>query len=147
MSDPLLHTATVEVAVPAEKAFAFLADIANTPKWLIGIMLDWKQTGERTASGRSLIHGTQYYLGLEPEPELLWMPLFVGLDPAELLPAAAMKVLPGPSTRRSPDTCLVSMLVWQVAGGGMGAEYNWEVSGHIFPVEMDIVKHHLEGHF
>lgn len=147
MSDPLCATATVEVAVPAEEAFAFLADIANTSKWITGIMVDWEQISEQVAGGRSLYHGAQQYVGLLPEPHLLWMPMTAGADPAALLPVGAIKVLPGADTRRPPESCLVTMMVWHVAGAGLSSEWSWAIVGNNLAVQVEMIKGRLENRF
>lgn len=147
MSDRLCATATTEVAVPAGEAFAFLADVANTSKWITGIMIEWQRVSDRVAGGRSLYHGAQQYVGLYPEPELLWMPMTAGADPAALLPVGAIKVIPGADTRRPEDSCLVTMMVWHVAGSGLSDEWTWDIVATNLAAQVEMIKGRLEQGF
>ena len=64
----LFHAASIEVAVPAEAAFAYLSDGLKQGDWTLG---SWnrEQIGERLFKGTSLFTGAETFVRITAHPE------------------------------------------------------------------------------
>ncbi len=137
--DELCQTASVEVAVPPEHAFAFLADPALQGEWTLGAW-ERRDLGEGLSSGTSLISGGEAYVRTEPHPEHLLVDYWVGSSPERLLRYISARVVPGEAIGRDPETCIVTLSTWRSA-----AREAWLASAELHHVEVRIIKARLEA--
>ncbi len=95
MSDRLCHTASIQVGVPAERAFAFMADGMKQGEWAFG---SWqrRQVADDLFVGTSLFSGRQVYVRLTPDAGRMLVHYAVGPDSEQLLPRVIGRVVPGP---------------------------------------------------
>lgn len=109
------HCATVECAVPAERAFAFLCDGAMLGRWAFGC---WQAEPRENGLvvGRSLFHGGETWARAVGDPRLLSVDYHVGASPDALVPRIMARVVPGPVVGRGADVCLVSLIAWRDQG-------------------------------
>ena len=134
------QVASVEVAVPAEKAFAYLADGMKQGEWALG---SWNRrpVGDGLFAGTSLFDGRELLIRLVAVPELLLVEYHVGRSPESLSPLVWARVVPGPVVGAGESSCVVTLVVWRSADE---SEEAWELLGHTFPTEVRMIKGRLE---
>lgn len=106
---------TVECAVPAERAFAFLRDGALLGRWALGC---WQTElrGDGLFVGRSLFDGGAVWARPIGDARLLTVDYHVGGSPDALVPRIMARVVPGSSVGRGAEACLVSLIAWRDEG-------------------------------
>ena len=112
-ASPLLsHCVTVDVAVPAARAYAFLMDGLKLGGWALGAWAT-EDKGDGLYVGRSLFDGTEAWLRPMGDPERLTVDYHLGSGRTALMPRIMARVVPGPVTGRSEERCLVSLIAWR----------------------------------
>lgn len=114
MIDRFCHTATAEVAVDAKTAFNFMADGMKQGQWALG---SWerREVNKGLFVGVSLFDGKETWVRISADPERFLVDYFVGRSPEALLHRNSARIMPGPSTKRSEKTCLVTLMTWRLA--------------------------------
>jgi hypothetical protein len=112
--DALSHCVTVEVRVPAERAYGFLMDGLALGRWALGAWAT-KAMGDGLFVGRSLFDGSEAWLRLTGDPERLTVDYHLGSGRTALVPRIMARVVPGPVTGRPEGHCLVSLIAWRDA--------------------------------
>jgi hypothetical protein len=108
------HSATALVEVPAEAAFAFLADPAALGRWSLGCM-DLASEGGGVWSGTSLFDGARGYLSIEALREKLLIDYHVGTA-GERRPRISARVIPPEVCGLAAGRCYVTLTAWRAAG-------------------------------
>jgi hypothetical protein len=141
--DPFCHSASVEVNVPAETAFAYMADGIRQGEWTLG---SWNRRalGDNLFVGTSLFDGREVYVRIEPRPELLLVDYHVGTAPERLRPVNSARIVPGPSLGRSEGTCIVTLQRWRAEDE---TDEQWAQRGQAFNTEVFMIKGRLELDF
>ena len=107
------HSTTCQAAVPAETAFAFLADPTALSRWSLGCM-DLVELGDGVYTGRSLFDGGQGWLSIDADRRRLLVDYHVGtLEKRE--PRISARVVPGPVCGLADSTCYVTLTAWRAA--------------------------------
>lgn len=134
------HVASVELAVSAERAFAYLADGIKQGQWALG---SWnrRDLGEGLFAGTSLFDGRELLIRLEAIPELMLVQYQVGRSPEALAPLVWGRIVPGPVVGLDEGRCLLTLVVWRSEGD---PDEVWELLSHTFPVEVQMIKGRLE---
>ena len=134
------HVAAVEIAVPAERAFTYLADGMKQGEWALGSW-DRRPAGEGLFAGNSLFDGRELLIRLVAIPELLLVEYHVGRSAEALAPLVWGRVVPGPVVGLDEAHCVLTLVIWRSAGD---SEQAWELLGHTFPTEVQMIKGRLE---
>jgi hypothetical protein len=134
------HEASIEIAVPAEAAFAYIADGMKQGEWALG---SWNR---RPAAGgvfvgTSLFDGSQLSIRLTAHPELMLVVYDTGGSADDLRPMVWGRVVPGPVLGLADGHCVVTFTIWR--GASMDAA-TWELMSHTFPTELRMIKGRLE---
>jgi hypothetical protein len=139
----LAHAATVLVAVPAEIAFAYLADGLKQSDWALG---SWNRedVGDGLFRGLSLFDGGETYVRLEPDPARLLVDYWVGPAPDRLLRVNSARVVPGPAVGHPEATCLVTLTKWRTPAQ---PDDDWERACATFDTEVHMIRGRLEVGF
>jgi hypothetical protein len=134
------HAATVLVEVPAEIAFAYLADGMKQSEWALG---SWsrERLDDGLFRGTSLFDGSQNYVRLEPDPESLLVDYWVGTDSSRMLRVNSARVVPGPAVGRPDGTSLVTLMKWRTPEQ---TDEDWERACLVFDTEVHMIKGRLE---
>lgn len=134
------HEASIRVDVPAEQAFAYLADGIKQGNWTLG---SWNRRAARDGLfvGTSLFDGSELFVRLTPHPELLLVVYGFGSSPDDLRPLVWSRVMPGPVVGLGPESCLVTLIVWR--GEAVGDD-TWDLLSHTFAAEVHMIKGRLE---
>ncbi len=136
----LSHSATCEVAVPADAAFAFLADPAALSRWSLGCM-DLAEVGDGVYTGHSLFDGAQGWLSIDAEPRRLLVDYHVGtLEKRE--PRISARIIPGPVCGLGETSCYVTLTAWR--GAAMSDE-RWMRLCASHDAEIWLIKSQMEA--
>ena len=106
--DPNAHAASIEVPVPAEQAFAFMADGLKQSHWALGSM-NRRALGDNLFVGQSSFDGEDLYVRIESDPALLLVDYAVGPSPDELLPAVEARIRRGEWMGRDPGVSVITL--------------------------------------
>lgn len=136
----LAHEASVEVAVPAARALAYLGDGMNQGQWALG---SWnrRELGNGLFAGNSLFDGSELLVRLTTDEERLLVVYEVGIEPDALSPLVWGRVVPGPVLGLGADRCVITLVIWRSAGVD---DERWELLGHTFPTEVQMIRGRLE---
>lgn len=137
----LCYTVTTDIAAPAKTAFAFLSDVTQIGGWALGAW-DAKPLGERNAwRGTSIYDGSVCAFAVDADEKRLAIDYLVGTNAKDLVMRIAVRIIPGASSGRPADTCLVSMAAWR--GHGMD-ERRWARLKAFHDAEIHIVRDRVE---
>jgi hypothetical protein len=139
MSD-FAHESSIEIAVPAEQAFAYIASGIKQSEWALG---SWnrREVGDGSFVGTSLFDGSELTIRLTPYPELLLVVYDTGVSAEDLRPMVWGRVVPGPDLGLAGDHCVVTFTIWR---GATMDDAAWELMSHTFPTELRMIKGRLE---
>ncbi len=141
--DPLdvFHAASALVAVPAEVAFAYVADGLRQSQWALG---SWEreQIGEDIFRGRSLFDDSVTYVRIDARTDLLLVDYFVGPAPDRLLRVNSARVVPGALIGQDADRCVVTLMKWRTQAQ---TEDEWRQAVATFDLEIMIIRRRLEA--
>lgn len=136
----LSHCATIDVGVPADIAFAFLADPARLGEWSLGCM-DTRPAGvPGVFSGRSLFDGGRGCVAIDAHPGLGLIDYRVGTADA-LVHRISARVIPGAAMDLGAARCLVSLIAWRPA---TMAETRWRRLCATHEAEIFLIKAQIE---
>ena len=136
--DEFCQTASAEVAVPAERAFTYLADPRSQGEWTLGAW-DRRLLGDGLSSGTSLVSGEEVFVRTEADAERLLVDYWLGSSPERLRRSISARVVPGEAIGRDAATCVVTLMTWR--GDSREA---WLASAEIHHVEVRMIKARLE---
>src|SRR6266850_4008730 len=114
MVPALSHCVTAECAVPARRAYAFLADGLEVGRWALG-SFEARKVGRNLFRGRSLFDGAEVLYRPVGDAARLIVDYHVGTDPQALVPRVMARVVPGEATGRDKGSCLVTLVAWRDA--------------------------------
>jgi hypothetical protein len=136
----LCQVASIELAVPAERAFAYLADGMKQGEWALG---SWnrRQLDDGLFAGTSLFDGSELVVRLTGYPEHLLVEYEVGPSADDLRPLVWARVVPGPVLGLEEGTCVATLAAWRPAGE---PDERWERLGVAFATEVHMIKGRLE---
>ena len=137
---PLAHCVSTPIAVDAETAFAFLSDGMNQSYWALG---SWNRrlVSDGIYAGTSLFDGTELFVRVLPRHETLSVDFETGRSPDTLEHRVEARVIPGETLGRPPQTCVVTLTVWRSEDVD---EPTWDLLGHSFATELQMIKGRLE---
>ena len=136
----LYHAAAIEIAVPAETAFAYLSDGLKQGDWTLG---SWNrvQLGDRLFKGTSLFNGADTFVRITAHAEQLLVDYEVGPALEQMLRLNSARAVPGPLVGRDEGTCLVALTKWRLPGED---DVQWQRGCAAFDTEIHMIKGRLE---
>ena len=136
----IFFAASVEVAVSAERAFAYLADGIRQGEWTLG---SWnrERVGPQLFRGRSLFDGSEAFIRISADPAQLLVDYEVGPAPDRLLRVNSARAVPGPLVGRDEGTCVVALMKWRLPDQDDEA---WRRACVTFATEVHMIKGRLE---
>jgi hypothetical protein len=139
--DPNAHIASIEVAAPADDAFAFMASGMNQTHWALGSW-DRRDEGDGLFSGLSLFDGRRLYVRLESDPALRLVDYFTGPEPGAMNRLVQARIVDGAELGRDPGTSVVTLVVWRHA---RQTPESWARTYHAFRTEVHLIRARIEG--
>ncbi len=100
--------------MPAETAFAFMADGLKQDHWALGSM-GREALGDGLFRGKSSFDGADLYVRLESYPDLLLVDYSTGPSPEELVPHVEARIRPGSWLGREDSVSVVTLTIWRWA--------------------------------
>jgi hypothetical protein len=136
----LFHAASIEVAVPAETAFAYLSDGLRQGEWTLG---SWnrERIGDQLFTGTSLFTGAVTFVRISAYPEQLLVDYAVGPALDQMFRLNSARAVPGPLVGRTGGTCLIALTKWRLPDEE-GAQ--WQRGCVAFDAEIHMIKGRLE---
>ncbi len=112
MSDPFAHTASIDVAAPAEAAFAYLADPAKLDTWSFGT---WKTELHEggLVEGRAIFDGAVTWVRIDADAQRLSIDYHLGADRNALTPRISARIVPGERLGLDAGSCVVTFVAWR----------------------------------
>ena len=139
--DPLCHSVTAEIAVPAESAFRYLADPVKLGRWALGCF-DTQPTGtDGLFKGTSLFDGSEAWFRIETDLKRFLIDYHVG-DSKNQLPRISTRIVPGPNYGRDAEHCMVSMIAWRVSDM---SDHRWQRLCATHDAEILMIQAQLES--
>jgi hypothetical protein len=128
------------VAVPAETAFAFMADGMKQDHWALG-SLNRRALGDDLFVGRSSFDGSELYVRIDARPDLLLVDYAVGDSPESVLPTVEARIRPGRWLGRDDSVSVITLTIWRWPSAG---QEEWEMHYHLWRTEMHLIKGAVE---
>lgn len=138
-----MHAVAVEAHVPAERAFAYLADGIRQSDWALGSW-DREQLGPDLFRGTSLFTGEATYVRITATPALLLVDYEVGPAPEALMRVNSARAVPGEALGRDAGTSIVTLMKWRLPGQD---DEQWQLACATFDTEIHMIKGRLERGF
>ena len=140
VSSRLFHGATIVVDVPAETAFAYLADGLRQSDWALG---SWEREriGDDLFRGTSLFDGSDTYVRISADATNLLVDYAVGPSLEQMPRVNSARVVPGPLLGHPEGSCVVTIMKWRTAAQSDEA---WERGCVTFDTEIHMIKGRLE---
>ncbi len=140
--DPFAIAASTEVAVPAETAFEFMADGMKQDHWALGSM-GRESLGDGLYRGKSSFDGTDLYIKIESDRELLLVDYATGPSAEEVAPDVEARIrrgswigLPG-----GDAASVITLTIWRWDGA---EDEEWEFHWHLWRTEIKLIKGAIE---
>jgi hypothetical protein len=140
VDDPNAHSASIEVAVPAEAAFAFMADGMKQTHWALG-SVNRRPLGDNLFVGESSFDGAELYVKIASYPDLLLVDYSTGPSPDELTPAVEARIRRGEWLGRDPSVSVITLTLWKWADA---SDEKWRLHYHLWQTEMHLIRGAIE---
>jgi hypothetical protein len=134
------HCASVEVAGPAETAYAFMADGMNQNHWALGSM-NRRALGDNVFVGTSSFSGAEVYVKLVGHRDLLMVDYYIGPGPDALQPLVEARIKPGLALGIGVDHSVIALTIWRWLDA---TQAEWELHYHIWRTEIYLIKSAIE---
>ena len=143
MSGGLFHASTIVVAVPAERAFAYLSDGLKQSQWALG---SWEreQIGEQLFRGTSLFDGSEAFIRISADATWLLVDYAVGPTLERMPRVNSARIVPGELLGYPEGHCVVTLMKWRTAGQ---SDALWARGCVTFDTEIHMIKGRLELDF
>jgi hypothetical protein len=138
--DKYAITAATEVDVPAATAFEFMADGLKQDHWALG-SVNRKSLGDGLFIGQNSFDGSDLYVRLASDPELLLVDYSTGASPEKLTPRVEARIRPGSWVGLDDSSSAVTLTIWRWAGCD---EEEWQFHNNLWRVEIKLIKGAIE---
>jgi hypothetical protein len=140
MTGEIAHMASATIGVPADYAFACLADPVQVGRWALGCM-DLAPTDRPGLwRGMSLFDGSEGFVEVVAQPAAGLIDYRVGSRTARQ-PRIFIRIAPGPLAGLAESACAVAMIAWR---GGLEAD-RWARLKATHEAEIWLLKHQIEA--
>ncbi len=136
----LSHSTTVELAVPAAQAFAFLCDLQALGRWALGTLDMQASDIAGAVAGRSVVDDGAAWIHLDADAGRGLVDYHVG-NSERREPRISARIVAGPVTDRPADRCLLTVTAWRSTG--MDDE-RWHRLCARHEVEMLLIQSHVQ---
>jgi len=126
------HAVSIELAVTAERAFAFMTDPKAMDRWSFGT---WKTVLHEggLVEGSSIFDGSVTWVRIDGDRDRGVIDYHLGKERDSLTPRIMARVIPGDRLDLGADRCVLSMIAWRTR---TMADERWKrlVASHEFEV-------------
>ncbi|MBM3549668.1 MAG: hypothetical protein FJX54_22240 [Alphaproteobacteria bacterium] len=126
------HAVSIELAVAAERAFAFMSDPKAMDRWSFGT---WKIVLHEggLVEGSSIFDGSVTWVRIDADKQRGVIDYHLGKERNALTPRIMARVIPGDRLDLGVDKCVLSMIAWRTRNM---PEERWKrlVASHEFEV-------------
>lgn len=138
--DKFAITASAEVSVPAETAFAFMADGLKQDHWALGSQ-NRRELGDGLYIGQSSFDGSDLYVRLTSDPDALLVDYATGSSPEDLTPRVEARVRRGSWVGLDESSSVVSLTIWRWPDAD---EEDWQFHHNLWRTEIHLIKGAIE---
>lgn len=132
MNDAMTHTVSIELAAPADRAFAFMADPSKLDRWSFGT---WKTVlhDGGLIEGRAIFDGAVTWVRIDADAGRGVIDYHLGKDRSALTPRIMARIVPGNRLDMGLDACVLTLVAWRTRGM---SDERWRrlVASHEFEV-------------
>jgi hypothetical protein len=139
--DPLCHTVSAEIKIPAESAFRYLADPLKLGLWALGCFDTQPTETDGLFKGTSLFDGSEAWFHIETDPKRFLIDYHVG-DAKQQLPRISTRIVPGPNYGQDAEHCMVSMMAWRTSDM---SDHRWQRLCATHDAEILMIQAQLES--
>ena len=140
MQDPHCHSSSISIGCAAEAAFEIMSDGLKQGQWALGSM-NRREVESGIFQGQSVFTGQGLYVRLNSDRERLLVDYEVGPSREAMGFRHMSRVIPGPTLKMNPGTCVVTLLTWRLA---TQSDAEWIQLSTIHEAEMFLIKGLLE---
>lgn len=108
------HSVTGLLDVPAETAFAFMADPIALGQWSLGCMNTRPVDQTKIHSGHSLFDGVQGFFEIDTDSDRLIVDYRLG-SPDHMVPRVSARIVPAQVCGLGKDQCYLTLTAWRAA--------------------------------
>jgi hypothetical protein len=134
------HCASIEVTVPVEQAYEFMADGMQQDHWALGSM-NRRALGENLFVGTSSFSGEEVYVRLDGHPDLRMVDYYIGSSPDALVPLVEARIKPGAVLGLPAEHSVIALTIWRWSEATTAT---WELHYHLWRTEIHLIKSALE---
>lgn len=138
--DKYAIAASTEVSVPVDTAFQFMADGLKQDHWALG-SVNRKALGDGLFIGQNSFDGSDLYVRLASDPDLLLVDYSTGPSPEELTPRVEARIRPGSWVGLDDSSSIVTLTIWRWDGCD---EDTWQFHHNLWRVEIKLIKGAIE---
>jgi hypothetical protein len=138
--DKYAITAATEVDVPAATAFEFMADGLKQDHWALG-SVNRKSLGDGLFIGQNSFDGSDLYVRLASDPELMLVDYSTGASPERLTPRVEARIRRGSWVGLDDSSSVVTLTIWRWDGCD---EDTWQFHENLWRVEIRLIKGAIE---
>ncbi len=115
MPDPNTHAVSIELAVSADRTFAFMSDPKALDRWSFGT---WKTVlhAGGLVEGSSIFDGSITWVRIDADKSRGVIDYHLGKEPDALTPRIMARVLPGDRVGLAGEASVLTMVAWRVKG-------------------------------
>ncbi|MBM3547230.1 MAG: hypothetical protein FJX54_09760 [Alphaproteobacteria bacterium] len=106
------HAVSIELAVAADRAFAFMSDPKAMDRWSFGT---WKIVLHEggLVEGSSIFDGSVTWVKIDADKSRGVIDYHLGKEASALTPRIMARVIPGERLDLGQDKCVLSMIAWR----------------------------------
>jgi hypothetical protein len=112
VTNALSHVVSIEVAAPAERAFAVLADRGKLDRWSFGT---WSITlhADELVEGRAIFDDAVTWVRIDADQARLAIDYHLGRERDALSPRISARVVPGARLELDAGHCVITLIAWR----------------------------------
>lgn len=141
MADALTHTISIELAVTAETAFAFMSDPAKLDRWSFGTWRTVLHEGG-LVEGRAIFDDAVTWVRIDADAGRGVIDYHLGKSREALSPRIMARIVPGDRLELGAKACVLTLVAWRLRG--MNDE-RWRRLTAAHEFEIVLIKSLIEG--
>ena len=132
MTDAMTHVVSIELAVTADRAFAFMSDPKALDRWSFGT---WKTVLHEggLVEGSAIFDGSVTWVKIDADRARGVIDFHLGKDRDALTPRIMARIVPGERLDLGANNCVLTMVAWRTRNM---SDERWQrlVASHEFEV-------------
>src|SRR5262249_15875311 len=140
MQDPHCHSSSIAIGCAADAAFDLMSNGLRQGQWALGSM-QRREVEPGIFLGVSIFTGKDLYVPLNADRARFLVDYGAGPGQGAMQFRHMSRVIPGPTLKLSPRSCVVTLLTWRLA---TQSDAEWIQLSTVHEAEMFLIKGLLE---